>query len=314
MQSKPLAIALTVVVGLVLYGCAPPASEQAPDAAPQGQPDAQPSAPPEEQAREPIRVISNITSDLYRMQDDFHFGVFLVTSEGIILADPISTDFAQWLKAELAERFDVPVKYVIYSHYHGDHNSGGAVFSDTAEIIAHENTPINLERGADDAALRDVRPPDRTYTDRTTVTLGGKTVELIHSIPSHSDDSTVVVFPDERVVFAVDFVGINRLPFQNLGGDPVGPWLAATQHLQQTVDYDTLAAGHGDLGSKAEVDIYIGYLEDLLVAVNEGIMRGQSLEEIQKSNILEQYKDWGGYDAWLEGNIEAAYNGLTANQ
>ncbi len=316
MQSKPLSIALIAVVGLVLYGCAPPGPEQSQeqDAAPQAPPQEQPVAQPPEQPREPTRVISNITGDLYRTQDDFHYGVFLVTSEGIILADPISTDFAQWLKAELAERFDVPVKYVIYSHYHGDHNSGGAVFSDTAEIIAHENTPISLARGADDDGLRDVQPPDTTYSDRTTVTLGGKTVELIHSVPSHSDDSTLVVFPEERVVFAVDFVGVNRLPFRNMGGGPVGPWLVATEHLQATVDYDTLAAGHGDMGSKADVDDYQRYLEDLLGAVTEGVTAGKSLEELQQSIVLEEYQDWAGYGDWLAGNIEAAYNGLTANQ
>ena len=78
---------------------------------------------------EPTREIMNVAGDLYRVTDDNHRTVFLVTSEGIILSDPISADFANWLKVELAERFDVPVRYVLYSHHHWDHASGAAAFA-----------------------------------------------------------------------------------------------------------------------------------------------------------------------------------------
>src|ERR1700683_2383343 len=51
---------------------------------------------------------------------------------------------ALWLKAEMARRFNVPVKYVIYSHSHWDHASGGAVYADTARFIGHENMLKNI--------------------------------------------------------------------------------------------------------------------------------------------------------------------------
>ena len=87
-------------------------------------------------AQDAKREISNISGDLYRFKNNFHYSVFLVTSEGIIATDPINADAAKWLKAELAKRFDKPVKYVIYSHDHADHSSGGEVFADTATIVA----------------------------------------------------------------------------------------------------------------------------------------------------------------------------------
>src|SRR5207244_11435004 len=70
---------------------------------------------------------------------DDYVSVFMVTSEGIILAKPIGTEMAAWLKPELARRFNVPVKYVIYSHYHWDHASGGEAYADTARFVGHEN-------------------------------------------------------------------------------------------------------------------------------------------------------------------------------
>ena len=96
------------------------------------------------QPQPPTRSITQITGDLYRGQNNNHFTLFLVTDEGIILTDPINTGFATWLKGELDARFDVPVRYVLYSHHHGDHASGGDVFADTAQFVGHENMLSHL--------------------------------------------------------------------------------------------------------------------------------------------------------------------------
>lgn len=104
---------------------------------------AQQGAP--EAPRGPVREIVPITDDLYRARNGNWYGIFLVTSEGIILGDPIGNEFATWLKSELDERFDVPVRYVVYSHSHFDHAQGGSVFADTAVFIAHENMARNMD-------------------------------------------------------------------------------------------------------------------------------------------------------------------------
>src|SRR6267142_4679026 len=83
--------------------------------------------------------IGKLTGEVYYARMDDYVSVFMVTPEGIILAEPIGTEMATWLKGEMARRFNVPVKYVIYSHYHWDHASGGAVYADTARFIGHEN-------------------------------------------------------------------------------------------------------------------------------------------------------------------------------
>jgi glyoxylase-like metal-dependent hydrolase (beta-lactamase superfamily II) len=85
------------------------------------------------------RAIVNVTSQLYRAQNNNHYTVFLVTPDGIIMSDPINRDFSRWLKAEFASRFKVPVRYVLYTHRDWDHASGGVVFADTAEFVGHRN-------------------------------------------------------------------------------------------------------------------------------------------------------------------------------
>ena len=258
----------------------------------------------------PAREIINITGDLYRVTDNAHRTAFLLTPEGIILTDPISVDFSTWLKAELDERYDVSVRYVLYSHHHDDHASGGAVFADTAIIVGHENMIQNLAREADNPIYKDVRPPDVTFTDRFAVSLGGKTVEMIHALPSHSDDSVIIRFLDERTIFAVDFVNVGRVPFENMRGGPVAPLIAANKHLQATVDYDIAALGHGPVGNKADVDDSTRYLEVLLAEVTAGIEAGRSLEQMQETILMEDFSHYAGYDVWRAQNVQGAYQGL----
>jgi len=82
--------------------------------------------------------IGKLTGEVYYARTDDYVSAFMVTRDGIVLVEPVGPEHAKWLKGELDRRFGVPVKYVIYSHSHGDHASGAAVFADTARIIGHE--------------------------------------------------------------------------------------------------------------------------------------------------------------------------------
>ncbi|MBN4075405.1 MBL fold metallo-hydrolase, partial [Gammaproteobacteria bacterium AH-315-E17] len=256
--------------------------------------------------------IRHITGDLYRAGTGAWHSIFLVTDAGIILADPLNTPYATWLKEQLDERFDVPVRYIIYSHSHFDHAGGAGVFADTATIIAHERVAINMDgrypqmpgdmidrnnnglidredimipTNADPgicgmgnnffdrndlngdgvmtpAELQvDIVLPDIFYSERMTLTLGGKTVELIHPGKNHGDDMTVVYFPQERVVFAADMIAdalvrdnIHSLPSAcgPLDGTPIAEWISSYQAVEE-LDFDIFAGGHGDFFTKDEV-------------------------------------------------------------
>ena len=94
----------------------------------------------------PPRQIVKVAGNIYRAGNGNWWSLFVVTSDGIILADPISPDFAAWLKGQLADRFPgKPVRYVIYSHSHFDHIEGGKVFADTAKFVAQEGVAKNMD-------------------------------------------------------------------------------------------------------------------------------------------------------------------------
>jgi glyoxylase-like metal-dependent hydrolase (beta-lactamase superfamily II) len=116
---------------------------------------AQPAAAQDEVKRE----ITNIAGDLYRFQNKFHVSVFLVTPEGVIATDPINAAAAEWLEAEIRERFGQEIRYLILSHDHADHSAGGEVFADTATVVAiypglsHSNNLIVMHFPAERAVF-----------------------------------------------------------------------------------------------------------------------------------------------------------------
>ena len=231
---------------------------------------------------DPDRAITHIAGDLYRFQNQYHYSVFLVTSEGIIATDPINADSAMWLKSELGKRFaGKPVKYLVYSHSHADHISGGEVFADTATIVAHEKAKARIISQGVSTAV-----PEITFSERQTITLGGKSIELLHFGPSHSDNLIVMHFPQERALFVVDIVAPKRLPYRTLRDSDLDGWID-TLRLIETLDYDILAPGHGVMGTPIDIAEHRGYLEALRDGVQAGMDSGKSLEEIKGSVTLD---------------------------
>ena len=256
----------------------------------------------------PVREISGIAGDLYRFRNAGHFSVFLVTPDGIIATDPIDADAARWLKAELAKRFDKPVKYLIYSHDHADHISGGEVFADTAVVIAHEKTKATI--------LREKRPtalPQRAFSDRLTVELGGKRVELIYVGRNHSDNSIVMRFPVKRTLFAVDFIPVESLPFRSLNDSYIDEWIESLKRVE-ALDFDILAPGHGPVGRKEHVRAIREYMEELKNQVAAHLQQGRSVDEIKQLVKMEKYRNWSSYSTYLPLNIEGMVRYLRQQQ
>lgn len=256
----------------------------------------------------PKREITQIAGDLYRFQNNFHYSVFLVTSEGIIATDPINKEAAEWLQSELKSRFDQPVKYLIYSHDHADHIAGGEVFADQATVIAHDNAKATI--------IGEQRPtavPELTFSDRMTIELGGKTAELIYVGRGHSDNMIVAHFPAERAVFAVDFISVKRLPFRDLSDAYFPDWIDAIKKVE-AIDFDILVPGHGAVGTKADAVDHRVYLQTLYDSVLQAARQGQSVEEMKQSIMLEDYQDWGQYEDWRPLNIEGMYRQISLHR
>jgi glyoxylase-like metal-dependent hydrolase (beta-lactamase superfamily II) len=303
--------------------------------------------------------IGKLTGSIYYARMDDYVSVFMVTADGIILVEPIGTEFATWLKGELNNRFHQPVKYVIYSHSHWDHASGGVVYADTARFIGQENmlknlamppanTPLpanvraqdtngdgriqeseaqgnlktmfSLYDADDDGSLsgaeiargpvKNVRPPDLTYTDRLNINLGGKRVEVISRPTAHADDNSLVRFVDgTNVLFASDWITVHRLPF-----GPISPDEIPVVKAVEAMDFEYFICSHGRLGKKEDVTRNVRYREELREAVAKAIAAGQTLGQAQASVLMADYKDWEFYEQQRPLNVMGTYRALTGSK
>jgi glyoxylase-like metal-dependent hydrolase (beta-lactamase superfamily II) len=259
-------------------------------------------------AQDVKREITRIAGDLYRFQNNFHYSVFLVTPDGVIATDPINAAAATWLKAEIDKRFNKQVKYLILSHDHADHSSGGEVFDDTAVIVAHENA-----RAVIVGEKRPTAVPEVTFPDNMTIHLGGKTVELSYVGRNHSNNMIVMNFPAERALFAVDFIPVRAVAFMGLPDAYIPDWIDSLRAVE-AMDFDILVPGHGAIGAKSDVTAFREYMSDVYDATLAGVRAGKSVDELKASIKLDKYQDWFKYDDWLPMNIEGMYKRIVLNR
>jgi glyoxylase-like metal-dependent hydrolase (beta-lactamase superfamily II) len=153
-------------------------------------------------------------------------------------------------------------------------------------------------------SVSDVYPPTTTYTDRHTVTLGGKTVTMTYLGIAHADDSSVLHFPAERAVFSADIMQVKRLP----GGvaPTIGSWIDALKTIN-ALDFEHALTGHALAGTKKDTLEAQKYLEDLATGVASGVAAGRSLAEIQKTLTLDAYKGFERWDTTRTAHIAAVY-------
>jgi len=258
------------------------------------------------QSSRPDDEITKLADDVYLFRHQFHQAIFITTPKGVIVTDPINADAAAWLNAEIKKLTDQPVRYVIYSHHHNDHITGGSVFAGQAIFVSHALARPNILQAADPTTP----VPDLTFTDRMSIDLGGTQVELIYTGKNHSDNSVVMLLPQRKLLFAVDFIPVETVAYRTLKSDYPDEWIESLKKVEQ-LDFEVLVPGHGKIGRKDHVRLFRGYLEDLRAAVLEHVKQGRSLEETKQAVRLPKYEQWQRYADWLPENVEGMYRYLS---
>lgn len=243
------------------------------------------------------RGIENVKGDVYRFQNSFHYAIFVETEDGIVVTDPINADAVEWLKAEIAKRFDKPVTHMVLSHYHGDHASGGEAWGDGLTVIAHEKTAEHIVAGRVKTAT-----PTKTFADKMTFTAGGKTFELTFLGAGHSDDLIALVVRPENVAFVVDAVSPRRVPYRDFPNTDIDRLIEQIR-VVEGLDFDVLAPGHGPIAGPQDVTDMRLYVEELKAAVLAELKAGKAVDDIVATVKMEKYSDWAARDRWLELNV-----------
>ncbi len=261
------------------------------------------------QQSRPDNEITTLADGVYLYRHQFHQAIFIITPQGVIVTDPISVDAAAWLKAEIKKRTDQPVRYVIYSHHHNDHITGGRIFADEARFVSHAAARDKILQAADPTTP----VPELTFTDRMSIDLGGMHVDLLYTGKNHSDNSLVMLLPQHKVLFAVDFIPVETVAYRALPDAYPDEWIESLKVVEQ-LDFTVLVPGHGKVGRKEHVVLFREYMEDLRAAVREQLRKGATVEEAKRNVRLPQYESWQRYADWLPENVEGMYRYLSESR
>ncbi|USD36797.1 MBL fold metallo-hydrolase [Ferrimonas sp. SCSIO 43195] len=250
--------------------------------------------------------VKHIGNGLYVFRWWVYRNFFLVTDEGVIVSDPLNPKAAQLLQSEIRKVTTKPVKYVIYSHNHHDHISGGTIFKDQgAQFIGHKNVLAEL---ADHPSP--VLPlPDITFEDSYTLTLGGRTLELRYFGPNHGNSLIVTHFPEENIAFIVDIVTPRRVAFRGMPDFWPDEWVRSLKEIER-MDLAYVISAHGPQDQPAIDPASVikdqrVYIEDLMAAVKQAMDSGVHSPDALRQHIkLPKYQQWQYYEQWLPMNVE----------
>jgi glyoxylase-like metal-dependent hydrolase (beta-lactamase superfamily II) len=244
-----------------------------------------------------------------------------VGDDGVFIIDDELEQMSPKLQLELAKLSNKPVRFVINTHWHGDHSGGNAVFGAAgAVILAHDNVRTRLSASELDKAKAKVvaKPgvglPVVTFAEDVTLHLNGDTVHVFHVPPAHTDGDVIVHFTKANVVHTGDLFVSRGYPFVDLGsnGSFVGFIGAADRILAISNEKTRVIPGHGAVVGRKEVQVWRDVLEQLRQRVLKLIADGKTLEQVIAS------KPTADLDAKMGGNfitperiVEAAYKTLT---
>ena len=242
-----------------------------------------------------------------------------VGDDGIIIVDDEFLPLADKIEAALKGISDKPIKFVLNTHWHGDHTGGNPHFGEKAPIIAQENVRKRLASGgttkfgvtppAPKAAL-----PVITFEDKVSVHLNGEDIRAIHIPQGHTDGDSVIFFTQSNVVhMGDDFFNGGIFPFIDIasGGSVQGMIAGDEKVLAETPDDVKFIPGHGPLGNKDDLRKFITMLKETSAAVEAGLKKKKTDDQLKKEKVLAKWDSWGQSFIKTDVFIEILYDSLT---
>jgi glyoxylase-like metal-dependent hydrolase (beta-lactamase superfamily II) len=249
----------------------------------------------------------------------------VVGERGAFLVDDQYAPLTDKIRAAVAEVTDQPIRFVLNTHWHGDHTGGNENLAEEGTlVIAHDNVRERMSAGQFMEFFdREVPPapadalPMVTFNDEIRFHLGGHTVEAVHLPAAHTDGDSIVHLEEANAIHAGDIVFFGMYPFIDYGsGGSLGGMIEAVDRIAALADADTaIIAGHGGpVIDREQLAEYRAMLADVHRELIEMIVDGATLDEVLSAKLTADYDEaWGdgfiGPDRWIEMN----YAGITAD-
>lgn len=267
-----------------------------------------------------VKISENIYSYVDTKNASGHnsFGAnagIIIGNDYIVVIDTlISSKKAKQFIIDIRKVSDLPIKYVINTHYHLDHVFGNAEFKKLgATIIAHKNCNANMHKFAavnlqnignygispEEIEGTEIAFPQIIFSDSLTLDLEKMTVNIKYVASSHTDGSVLVLVPEEKVLFTGDIVFTDYHPYMADGN--VESWSNVLDFIL-TIDANKIVPGHGPISGKKDVNDMKEYILTFDKKAKELVVKDNDIEKIvmELKKVIPQRTE---LEAIIAGNI-----------
>ena len=272
--------------------------------------------------------VTQVSGNVYMLQgSDAGNIAALVGGDGIVLIDdeyaPLATKIASALKS--IGITDMPVRFIINTHYHYDHTGGNLAFgSQGSTIIAHDNARARLASGGtagnggtvhfDMPPAKKAALPVITFDHDVSVHLNGEDIRALHYPAGHTDGDAIIFFPKANVVHMGDDYVRYGFPFIDVqaGGSIEGMIKACEGAIERLPSDVKIIPGHGEVSNVAEVREYVKMLKDTSAVIEGAIKAGKTLDQMKREKLLAPWSTtYSNEFVDTDAFIDTLYNSLT---
>src|SRR5208337_207423 len=271
--------------------------------------------------------VTKVSGNIYMLEGAGGNIAASVGDDGIVIVDDQYAPLADKIAAALKNIgvTDKPVRFVINTHYHGDHTGGNSPFATKgATVIAQDNVRKRMETGGKagngGSITMDVKPAEKgalpiiTFDHDVTVHLNGEDIRALHFPAGHTDGDSIIFFPKANVVHMGDDYVRYGFPFIDVAaGGSVQGMIAACEKVIPLLPPDVkVIPGHGQISNLDEVREYTKMLKETTAAVEAALKKGSTLDQMKKGKVLAAWdQKYSNKIISSDIFIETLYNSLT---